>query len=90
MLRNVPKFLAPRSFSSGARQCLGARLLSFLAENEDSSSEEEKKQARQWLADYNSSTIPKRICQMTSSRSSGPGGQHVNTYTISVIILDEG
>ena len=90
MLRNVPNSLIPRSFSSAARQYLGARLLSFRAEDEESPSVEEQKEARQWLADYNSSTIPKRICQLTSSRSSGPGGQHVNTYNDGVIIIDEG
>ena len=89
MLRNVPNYLIPRSFGPGARQ-FRARLLSFRAEDGESPLVEEQKEARQWLADYSSSTIPKRICQMTSSRSSGPGGQHVNTYTVRVIIIDEG
>ena len=64
-----------------------ARFFSFLANNEDDGpSEEAQKQARQWLASYNPNTIPKRLCETTSSRSSGPGGQHVNKYTIQVLM----
>jgi protein subunit release factor B len=34
--------------------------------------------ARQWLASYNSTTIPRKTCEVKFSRSSGPGGQKVN------------
>lgn len=34
--------------------------------------------ARKWLAALNPDTIPQNICEMTFSRSSGPGGQKVN------------
>ncbi|KAL8721338.1 MAG: hypothetical protein Q9225_001950 [Loekoesia sp. 1 TL-2023] len=34
--------------------------------------------AREWLKDYHSATIPRRICEISFSRSSGPGGQNVN------------
>ena len=41
-------------------------------------SEEEQVAGRQWLATFNPSTIPRRLCQVTYSRASGPGGQKVN------------
>nr|POE93209.1 hypothetical protein CFP56_19221 [Quercus suber] len=34
--------------------------------------------AREWLVNLNSDTIPRSICDVTFSRSSGPGGQNVN------------
>lgn len=34
--------------------------------------------ARQWLDQMTTETIPRSICDVTFSRSSGPGGQNVN------------
>ncbi|KAJ5773572.1 hypothetical protein N7457_008468 [Penicillium paradoxum] len=34
--------------------------------------------ARDWLKALNSKTIPRNICEVSFSRSSGPGGQNVN------------
>ncbi|KAI9703948.1 MAG: hypothetical protein M1820_005730 [Bogoriella megaspora] len=34
--------------------------------------------ARQWLANFNPDTIPRDLCNLSFSRSSGPGGQNVN------------
>lgn len=34
--------------------------------------------AREWLKNYNINTIPRRLCDVSFSRSSGPGGQNVN------------
>ncbi|KAK1049821.1 hypothetical protein LTR12_013387 [Friedmanniomyces endolithicus] len=34
--------------------------------------------ARTWLSNLNPNTIPRSICQISFSRSSGPGGQNVN------------
>ncbi|KAJ5513973.1 hypothetical protein N7463_003525 [Penicillium fimorum] len=34
--------------------------------------------ARDWLKTFNSKTIPRNICEISFSRSSGPGGQNVN------------
>ncbi|KAK1824980.1 hypothetical protein LTR12_000521 [Friedmanniomyces endolithicus] len=34
--------------------------------------------ARIWLSNLNPNTIPRTICQISFSRSSGPGGQNVN------------
>ncbi|KAJ9297816.1 hypothetical protein DTO271G3_4037 [Paecilomyces variotii] len=41
-------------------------------------SEEDLRAAREWLAKLNSNTIPRHICEVAFSRSSGPGGQNVN------------
>lgn len=41
-------------------------------------SQEDIKAARQWLDDLNPETIPRTMCDVSFSRSSGPGGQNVN------------
>ncbi|KAK5717442.1 hypothetical protein LTR17_016129 [Elasticomyces elasticus] len=43
-----------------------------------SSDEAELDSARKWLAKLDPETIPRSICDVTFSRSSGPGGQNVN------------
>ena len=53
------------------------RCLSSLAKGPD---DEDHKEARTWLARFNTNTIPKDVCKLTFSRSSGPGGQNVNKY----------
>lgn len=40
--------------------------------------EAELEAARAWLSKLDPDTIPKEICEVTFSRSSGPGGQNVN------------
>ncbi|EAW09546.1 peptidyl-tRNA hydrolase domain protein [Aspergillus clavatus NRRL 1] len=40
--------------------------------------EEELTAARAWLAGFSSKTIPRDICEISFSRSGGPGGQNVN------------
>lgn len=40
--------------------------------------EEDHREARTWLARFDANTIPKTVCEVTLSRSSGPGGQNVN------------
>ena len=64
----------------GLGRLLGSRTLSFWANDPEGPSEEEQKAARQWLASYNPSTIPRNLCDVSFSRSSGPGGQNVNKY----------
>ncbi|OXV11397.1 hypothetical protein Egran_00839 [Elaphomyces granulatus] len=42
------------------------------------SDEEQLRAAREWLANLDSKTIPRRVGAVSFSRSSGPGGQNVN------------
>ena len=42
--------------------------------------DEDHREARTWLARFHVNTIPKNICEVTFSRSSGPGGQNVNKF----------
>ena len=43
-------------------------------------SDDELRAARTWLAQLTADTIPRSICAVSFSRSSGPGGQNVNKY----------
>jgi hypothetical protein len=45
-------------------------------------SEEELSAARRWLQDFNDTTLPRSIGDVSYSRSSGPGGQNVNKYLL--------
>ena len=47
-------------------------------QNVDQPSEEDQRAARLWLSRFNSGTIPRNLCNISFSRSSGPGGQNVN------------
>ncbi|KAL1303140.1 hypothetical protein AAFC00_006572 [Neodothiora populina] len=40
--------------------------------------EEELDEARKWLSRFDAETIPRSLCDVSFSRSSGPGGQNVN------------
>jgi peptidyl-tRNA hydrolase ICT1 len=44
--------------------------------------ESELSKARDWLSTFNINSIPRNICAISFSRSSGPGGQNVNKYVI--------
>ena len=46
-------------------------------------SEHEIAAARKWVSNFDAETIPKSICEVDFSRSSGPGGQNVNKYASS-------
>jgi hypothetical protein len=47
---------------------------------DDSSGGEDQPAARQWLAKFNTNSIPRNLCEVSFSRSSGPGGQNVNKW----------
>lgn len=66
---------AVRSFASRRAAALNAE-------------EEELKEAREWLANLNSKSIPRYICEVSFSRSSGPGGQNVNKSVPEPIIIE--
>ncbi|KAL1975616.1 hypothetical protein VTN31DRAFT_4008 [Thermomyces dupontii] len=40
--------------------------------------EADLREAREWLAGFSPKSIPRNICEISFSRSSGPGGQNVN------------
>ncbi|RAL10883.1 peptidyl-tRNA hydrolase domain protein [Aspergillus homomorphus CBS 101889] len=46
--------------------------------DDDHASEDDLSAARQWLASFSSKSIPRDICEISFSRSGGPGGQNVN------------
>ena len=47
----------------------------------DEFSEEDHSEAREWLEKLDlKSIVPRHICDVTFSRSSGPGGQNVNKF----------
>ncbi|KAF2400132.1 hypothetical protein EJ06DRAFT_557185 [Trichodelitschia bisporula] len=35
-------------------------------------------EARRWVASFSPNTVPRQLCEISFSRSSGPGGQNVN------------
>ncbi|KAF2768510.1 hypothetical protein EJ03DRAFT_328171 [Teratosphaeria nubilosa] len=55
-----------------------SRLRSYATKRGGDASEEELDAARKWLAKLDPDTIPRNICDISFSRSSGPGGQNVN------------
>jgi len=44
-------------------------------------------EAREWMSKFQLDIIPKRICEVSFSRSSGPGGQNVNKYGVTSICI---
>ena len=50
----------------------------YAAKTAEDADEEELKAARSWLTTFTPESIPKSICEVSFSRSSGPGGQNVN------------
>jgi len=49
----------------------------YAAKSAEDLDEEELKAARSWLTTFTPESIPKSICEVSFSRSSGPGGQNV-------------
>lgn len=45
---------------------------------EEEEEEKEQRAARAWMTTFTPESIPKSICEVSFSRSSGPGGQNVN------------
>ncbi|KAF2198565.1 hypothetical protein GQ43DRAFT_378271 [Delitschia confertaspora ATCC 74209] len=77
MLRlTVSPFFSP-SFRRQLQLCtLNRHFASRKSVNE--ASEEDIQAARSWLQKLDAETIPRTICELSFSRSSGPGGQNVN------------
>jgi len=64
------------------------RHVSFRPDQYEGTSEADLTAARQWLASFNSETIPRSICDVSFSRSSGPGGQNVNKYEMRALVYN--
>ncbi|KAK2763786.1 hypothetical protein FQN54_009403 [Arachnomyces sp. PD_36] len=89
MLPLTPR-LPPRHFTRLTPLLLTSTPRSFFAthprpppdepQEQQEYSPEDLKAARSWLAQLTPSTIPRSICHVSYSRSSGPGGQNVNKY----------
>ncbi|KAI5212949.1 hypothetical protein AUEXF2481DRAFT_90446 [Aureobasidium subglaciale EXF-2481] len=79
ILRPKPSFVVTRTPTSF---CTSARSLAAIGvgggENSGGGGDDELDAARRWLANFNAETIPRNICDVSFSRSSGPGGQNVN------------
>ncbi|KAI5277003.1 hypothetical protein E4T47_00015 [Aureobasidium subglaciale] len=88
ILRPKPSFVVtrtPTSFCTSARSLAargvgGGNNSSGGGEKSSGGGDDELDAARRWLANFNAETIPRNICDVSFSRSSGPGGQNVNKY----------
>lgn len=62
----------------GLPQTTPGLLRSLATKRGGDADEPELAAARQWLSRLDAETIPRNICDISFSRSSGPGGQNVN------------
>ncbi|KAH0291208.1 hypothetical protein KCU62_g2961, partial [Aureobasidium sp. EXF-3399] len=67
----------PTSFCTSTR-VLASKPKTGAGSGEHGGSDDELDVARRWLASFDAETIPRNICDVSFSRSSGPGGQNVN------------
>lgn len=67
--------LLPRSYLVAVQVRVISRSLSSIHEDREA----DYAAARTWAAELNKDTIPRRIARVRFDRSSGKGGQHVNT-----------
>ena len=63
---------------SFSQSSASVRRLTAARDVKDATSEEEHQEARNWLSGFSIKSIPRNACEVTYSRSSGPGGQNVN------------
>lgn len=67
--------LFPPSYTLLPRRPFASRRDAAIAEDHP---DDDVTAARSWLANLNTRTIPQHLCDVSFSRSGGPGGQHVN------------
>jgi peptidyl-tRNA hydrolase ICT1 len=89
MLRLFSRPIVSSSLTWRTPEHLKARCFAAVS-GTDEANEEDLQKARIWLDSLHAETIPKSICEMSFSRSSGPGGQNVNKYAriLFVICID--
>ncbi|KAK8221847.1 hypothetical protein M8818_000012 [Zalaria obscura] len=79
MLQGLARVWRTAGISQNRASTIGIRSASYATRaNTGTGEDEEIAAARRWLADLNPDTIPRNICDVSFSRSSGPGGQNVN------------
>ncbi|ODM19081.1 hypothetical protein SI65_05698 [Aspergillus cristatus] len=66
--------LFPLSHTLFLSRSFASRRAASLGDDQD----EDLAAARTWLANLSPRTIPRHLCEVSFSRSGGPGGQHVN------------
>ncbi|KAB8228328.1 hypothetical protein BDV23DRAFT_173722 [Aspergillus alliaceus] len=74
--RIVHWFPSLPSFSAFTARTYASKQAAATERPQDSN--EDLAAARKWITGLNSKTIPRHICEVTFSRSGGPGGQNVN------------
>lgn len=67
---------------------LAWRLIRPTSDIAGGATEQDIKQARSWLNQFNAETLPKNMFDFSFSRSSGPGGQNVNKCVAYLLFLD--
>jgi len=72
--------LFPYSHTLFLTRSFASRRAASLEDDQD----EDLAAARTWLANLSPQTIPRHLCEISFSRSGGPGGQNVNKYVHSV------
>lgn len=79
---NRPRVFSPTSFIL-PRRSFASRRAAALADGHDQDQDqdqhnEEFTAARRWLSKLDAQTVPRHLCDISFSRSGGPGGQNVN------------
>lgn len=65
------------------------RRFSLQTSEPDEVSANDQTKARQWLATFGPQSLPRRLCEVSFSRSSGPGGQKVNKLVSGLVWLED-
>lgn len=81
MFRDVARLTTARSLVSSVKR---TQIIRYFASRKVSEADEDEiEAARKWLAKLDADTIRQNaICDISFSRSSGPGGQNVNKYVL--------
>lgn len=76
LLLNHVNNIFPLTRTPILQRSFASRRAAALADDQD----EDLAAARTWLANLNPRTVPRHLCEISFSRSGGPGGQNVNKY----------
>ncbi|PLN80459.1 hypothetical protein BDW42DRAFT_112698 [Aspergillus taichungensis] len=77
--RSPPSWLPlPHPRPTSSLRTFASRRTASLTNTTASPSDDEVTEARRWLSTFDSKSIPRHLCEISFSRSGGPGGQNVN------------